>query len=236
MRSIDGRWGRTWYIGKDIYVGASLHNYGEYNPDETEMIISLATEAGKDRLCLDIGANFGVMAQALEANGFTCIAFEPQPYVYSVLKKNVSGQCYNLGLGDEIAVAKMPKILDGAKANYGGMGIGLRSELGTIDVNVLTLDSLCLDNIGFMKIDVEGFEEKVLTGGRETILRDKPIMYIEDDRVALSASLRKYIKELGYTIEEHKPMLYRENNFFGLKKNIWAPNSFASHNIICHPC
>lgn len=245
MRSVKGRWGEVWYIGKDEYVGRSLHNYGEYNPDETEKILELAKKSmkcynadGTNRyleLCLDIGANFGVMAQALEANGFTCIAFEPQPYVYSVLRKNVRGECHNVGLGDVPGIAKMPKILDGAKANYGGMGIGFKSELGTIDVEVRTLDSFNFQNVGFMKIDVEGFEEKVLIGGRETIARCKPIMYIEDDRQEKSASLRKYITELGYTIEEHFPPLYRENNFFGLKKNVWDKN-FVSHNIICMPC
>ncbi len=233
MRSVKGRWGEVWFIGKDEYVGKSLFNYGEYNPDETEMIISLA--GIKNGLCLDIGANFGVMAQALEATGFTVIAFEPQPDVYAVLKKNVRGVCHNVGLGSEAGIAKMPKILTGSRANYGGMGIGFKSELGTIDVKVATLDSLDLDNVGFMKIDVEGFEEKVLIGGRKTILRDKPIMYIEDDREALSASLRKYIVGLGYSIEEHKPLLYRENNFFGKKKNVWD-RVYASHNLICRPC
>lgn len=230
MRSVKGRWGEVWYIGKDEYVGRSLHNYGEYNPDETEKILSLASG-----LCLDIGANFGVMAQALEYNGFTCIAFEPQPYVFGVLRKNVHGECHNCGLGDVAGTAKMPRILNGDRANYGGMGIGMRSEIGTIDVEVRTLDSFEFEDIGFMKIDVEGFEERVLRGGASTIARCRPIMYIEDDRAALSASLRTYIVSLGYSIEEHKPLLYRENNFFGLKKNIWAPYNYASHNIICRP-
>ena len=235
MRSVKGRWGEIWFYGKDEYVGRSLFNYGEYNPDETEMILALATEAGKDRLCLDIGSNFGVMAQAIEANGFTCVAFEPQPDVYDVLVKNVHGITMNIGLGDVPGVAKMAKILRGSRANYGGSGIGFRSELGTIDVRVDTLDNIGFSNVGFMKIDVEGFEEKVLQGGKELILRDRPIMYIEDDRTALSASLRAYIVGLGYTIEEHKPPLFRENNFFKNKKNVWGKN-YVSHNIICRPC
>lgn len=230
VRSVVGRWGTVYYEGKDEYVGKSLHNYGEYNPDETEMILSLASG-----LCLDIGANFGVMGQALEANGFSVVSFEPQPYVFSILSKNVRGEKHNCGLGLEPGVAKMPKILDGDRANYGGMGIGFRSTLGTIDVSVRTLDSFEFSDVGFMKIDVEGFEENVLRGGVETITRCRPIMYIEDDRQEKSASLRSFIKSLNYTIEEHKPLLYREKNFFGKKKNVWDRN-YASHNIICRPC
>lgn len=230
MRSVEGRWGTVWYIDKDEYVGRSLHNYGEYNPDETEMILSLAS--GR---CLDIGANFGVMGQALEASGFTVECFEPQPYVFDVLRKNVRGKCHNVGLGSVAETAKMPRILNGSRANYGGQGIGYRSDLGTIDVSVRTLDSFGFDDVGFMKIDVEGYEEKVLRGGIETITRCRPIMYIEDDRVDRSASLRAYITGLGYSIEEHKPLLYRSNNYFGLRRNIWDPYNYASHNIICKP-
>lgn len=229
IRSVEGRWGTIYYEGKDEYVGKSIHNYGEYNPDETEMIISLAKG-----ICLDIGANFGVMTQALEKSGFECIAFEPQPYVYSILKKNVK-VCHNFALGDEPGTAKMLRIFDGDKANYGGNGIlNHRVMNPTIDIEVKTLDSLNLENIGFMKIDVEGFEEKVLRGGIETIKRCRPTMYIEDDRLENSISLRAFIRSLGYTIKEHKPLLYRENNFFGKKKNIWDKD-YASHNIICEP-
>lgn len=230
MRYVDGRWGRIWFIGKDEYVGRSLFHYGEYNPDETEKILSLA-----NGLCLDIGANFGVMGQALEHAGFNVISFEPQPDVFKILCKNVEGMCHNVGLGSEAGIAKMPKILLGAKANYGGMGIGFKSDLGTIDVKVRTLDSYNFNGVGFMKIDVEGFEEKVLRGGVKTIERCRPIMYIEDDRVELRDSLRKYIKSLGYSIEEHKPRLYREDNYFGYKKNVWD-RDYASHNLICMPC
>lgn len=230
MRYVDGRWGRTWFYGKDEYVGRSLFFYGEYNPDETETIIGLA-----NGLCLDIGANFGVMGQALEASGFEVISFEPQPDVYNVLSKNVRGTCYNLGLSDSADTLSMPKILTGSRANYGGQSIGTRSELGTIPVDVITLDSLELSNVGFMKIDVEGFEERVLRGAVDTIARCRPIMYIEDDRVDRRASLRAFITSLGYTIEEHQPPLYREKNFFNHKRNVWARN-YASHNLICRPC
>jgi FkbM family methyltransferase len=234
MRSVEGRWGQTWFIDKDIYVGASLFHYGEYGPDETEMIIALAAEAGQDRLCLDIGANFGVMAQALETSGFRCEAFEPQPDVFSCLVRNVKGKCHQLAVGDAAGTAKMPKILNGAKANYGGMGLGFRSELGTIDVPVTTIDSLNYADVGFVKLDVEGYEEKALRGAAETITRCRPILYVEDDRANKSASLRDYIAFLGYTIKEHKPTLFRENNFFGSHKIPWGGN-IMSTNLICRP-
>lgn len=227
---VEGRWGRVKFFLKDEYVGRSLYNYGEYGPDETEKIIALA-----DGLCLDIGANIGCISQALVVSGMPVIAFEPQPEVFKVLDENVVCEKYNVALGGEIGVAKMPKVYYSAKGNFGGLGIGAKSIYGSYDVPVRTLDSFELQDVGFMKIDVEGFELEVLRGGRETINRCKPIMYIEDDRIDKRKALRAAIVELGYTIEEHYPALYRENNFFGLKKNIWDME-YASHNLICMPC
>src|SRR5574343_341122 len=133
IRSVEGRWGKIYYEGEDEYVGKSLHNYGEYNPDETEMILSLAKP---NKLCLDIGANFGVMTQALEHKGFECVAFEPQPYVYKILINNVKN-AYNCALGEQPGVAKMLRIFDGDRANYGGNGIISNAGFNpTIDVEV----------------------------------------------------------------------------------------------------
>lgn len=233
---IDSRWGKTKFLLKDEYVGKSLYWYGEYNPDETEMILSLAT---KDRLCLDIGANIGVISQALLANGFSVEAFEPQPEICSILGENlafVGGEYnhYNVAVGAQEGIAPMPKVQYGAKGNFGGLGIGTKSIYGSYNVPVQTIDSFKFADVGFMKIDVEGYELEVLQGAEETINRCKPVMYIEDDRMEKSAALRKMIGLLGYEIEEHKPTLYRENNHFGLKKNVWDRN-FASHNLICRP-
>jgi FkbM family methyltransferase len=213
-----------------------MYYYGEYNPDETEAILSLAKGT-----CLDIGANIGVISQALLANDFQVVAFEPQPEIFKLLElncasaaKTISYQVFNTAVGSEPGTAKMPKVHYSAKGNFGGLGIGTPSYLGNIEVPVVTIDSFNFVDVGFMKIDVEGYEYEVLLGATETIDRCKPTLYIEDDRQDKSRALRQYIYDLGYEIEEHRPTLYRENNFFGLKKNVWDRN-YASHNLVCKP-
>lgn len=238
-KEIEGRWGRCKFFRKDEYVGKSLWYYGEYNPDETEMIIGLAP---RDMLTLDIGANMGVISQALLATGHDVVAFEPQPEVFRLLEFNCENafgsgrtyKVYNTAVGSSAGMAKMPKVYYGEKGNFGGLSLGMHSIYGSYDVPVTTIDSYGFNNIGFMKIDVEGYELEVLKGAYETITRCNPIMYIEDDRTAKSAALREHIRALGYSIEEHKPTLYRELNHFGLRKNVWDKN-YASHNLICRP-
>jgi hypothetical protein len=128
----------------------------------------------------------------------------------------------------------MPVVKYSAKGNFGGLGIGTPSIYGSYSVPVNTLDSFAYENVGFIKIDVEGYEYEVLQGAQATISRCRPIMYIEDDRAEKSRALRKLIDLLGYDIEVHQPTLYREQNYFNHKKNVWDRN-FASHNLICRP-
>ena len=217
MKSVNGRWGEVWFYENDSYVGFSLDKYGEYNPDETECIISLAD---KNKLCLDVGANFGVISQALETSGFTCVAFEPQPDIYELMCKNVKGLTYNVALGDEEGIGVMPLVPPNRSLNYGGFRVGTESKLGSINVPIRTLDSYNFKNVGLIKIDVETYEEKVLRGAEKLIEECRPILYVEDNRD--NPNLRSYILSLGYWFEEHNPPLYRENNFFGLKENIWG--------------
>ena len=217
------------FFGKDTYIGKSLYAYGEWSGDECLKILELANGQ-----CLDIGANVGFMSMAMESLGLEVIAFEPQPEIYGLLRKNMRGKCMNVALGNIVDMVKMPRISYSRNGNYGGCGIGMKSELGTINVSCMRLDDLGL-RPGFVKIDVEGYELEVLRGGKETILAHKPIMYIEDDRPEKSRELRAYITELGYTIEEHQPKMFRTNNFKGRTDNIWGVD-YISKNIICRPC
>lgn len=230
-RTVDGRWGKCTYLSKDIYVGGSMHNYGEFSPDETEKILSLA--AGR---CLDVGANIGCISQALLAKGFNVAAFEPQPEIFKLLTINCpTAENLNAACGASEGTATMPKLHYSEKNNFGGVSLGMVGMFGSYNVPVITIDSLGYDDVGFIKIDVESYELEVLQGAHSTIKRCKPILYIEDDRMEKRSVLRDYITELGYKYELTQPSLFRENNFFNNKKDIWAPKRVASLNLICTP-
>ena len=76
------------------------------------------------------------------------------------------------------------------------------SRIDTITVRVKTLDDLNISNIGFVKIDVEGFEMQVLEGGARTIRENMPNMMVEIERRHLGESgvyrIFDYLKALGY--------------------------------------
>lgn len=233
LQTVNGRYGPCTFIKGDEYLGRSVFSYGEYNKEECEHIVALANER-KGELVLDIGANIGNVSQALVAAGHEVRAFEPQPEVYNCLIKNIKPEwCLNVGLGDRNTEMFMPALDYSKKGNFGGISIGGNSG---IVVKVNTLDSYNFEKkIGLLKIDVESFEEKVLRGAYDTIMRDRPIIYLEADRPEKLLSLGNYLKnELKYIYVEHNPPLYSPNNFFGNKKNIWGKN-FVSKNWECRP-
>jgi FkbM family methyltransferase len=232
LKTIDGRWGPITFFEKDQYVGRSLWYLGEYGPDETEKILELADP---DRLCLDIGANIGVITQALLWSGHKVVAFEPQTEVYKLLKKNCRGaEVVNAAVGSTKGTATMPKLQYSVKNNFGGISLNMKSAI-TYPVDVVAIDDFRYENVGFIKLDVEGWELEALKGMVNTIGRCRPTMYIEDDRPEKSRALREFITSLGYKIEEHNPALYRQKNFFKCTKSCWDRN-YISKNIICTPC
>ncbi len=74
-------------------------------------------------------------------------------------------------------------------------------DLAEINVPRHRLDGYSLREIGFIKIDVEGHEDSVLLGARETIARDKPNLLIEIEELHNPGGLSRLpvlLKEWGY--------------------------------------
>ena len=56
-----------------------------------------------------------------------------------------------------------------------------------------------LNNIGFIKIDVEGFEYKVLQGFENTIINNKPVIFIEIHNSDINSKITlSKLYEFGY--------------------------------------
>ena len=62
-------------------------------------------------------------------------------------------------------------------------------------------DILANNNIGFIKIDVEGHEENVLNGAIEIIKRNKPVLLVEIEEKHSKKNVQEslnFINSLGY--------------------------------------
>jgi FkbM family methyltransferase len=131
-------------------------------------------------------------------------AFEPNPYPLGNLKylvdKNVTILPIALGNNDGPIAIKIPHHENGWSSNGASLSPKTEEPGKVIDIQCRKLDSLNIDNIGLIKIDVEGFEIEVLKGAKNTILRNKPTMIIENESVHTEDTNELFLimNELGF--------------------------------------
>ena len=133
-------------------------------------------------LLLDVGAAVGGTAHKMQRAppDSTVIAFEPNPANWPHFEKrngaNPNIQLMKAALSNEQGAVKFASRHsisgdDPRWAKYaGGSSIGRVQDDGDIDIPAITLDDVLGDRTAlFCKIDVQGFEPKVLQGARRAI-------------------------------------------------------------------
>jgi FkbM family methyltransferase len=160
------------------------------------------------RNAVDIGANKGTYTYALSRLAKRVWAFEPNPKMFDVLRRaaaaNVTASMVALSDRSGQAELRVPRMRKGGFSNQGASlsATKIADNYRSVTVEARRLDDLALPDIGFMKIDVEGFEQEVLDGARETIRQSRPVILIEMEErytgIPIEAALRRVV-ELGYT-------------------------------------
>lgn len=173
-----------------------------------------------DANCLDIGAHIGWYSVSLARKAKHVYAFECSPKSFNYLCANLTLNKldyqvtkYNCALSDTEGEVDyyIRDALDGGGNGITKLDYDVQKNTNTIKVPAKTLDSFNLDNISFIKIDVEGHELSVLKGAVETIKKNNhpPILFEswdpEKDAQGWNASeLRKnlfeFIQSIGYKI------------------------------------
>jgi FkbM family methyltransferase len=131
------------------------------------------------RTALDVGAWWGPWTWWLARRARLVHAFEPNVDVAAALTRVVlpNVRVHAQALSDTIGEAEL-------SIPYGGRGTEGRASLlprqgRPVTVPTVSLDSLDIPDIGFVKIDVEGHELAVLEGAARTLGRDRPNVLLE---------------------------------------------------------
>ncbi|WP_322995286.1 FkbM family methyltransferase [Castellaniella sp.] len=171
-------------------------------PYELEMLRNMASHLQQGDVVLDVGANIGNHSLYLASvAGCRVEAFEPNPSLCQALQSSIALN----GLGDRINVhqAGVADIQGYAHfshldpANLGAQS--LEVSQGTDEIVLVCLDQLDLPApIRMIKIDVEGMELQVLSGARQLIEKDSPILYVEAQDETRFSSIQDFLFELGY--------------------------------------
>ena len=152
----------------------------------------------KEGLMLDIGANIGSHCVQFKHHfpGIEIYAFEPFKENFDVLIQNTKQykdiKCFNIGVGSRNSIVHFN---DGHKNNSGVVQIVRNSNNPNI---VLSLDDLSINPVSFIKIDVEGHELSSFEGMKLLLKRDKPLIWLEDNK----GKAVPYLQSLGYKILE----------------------------------
>lgn len=164
-------------------------------------------------ILFDIGANMGQYSLIAAKKGLKVHAFEPEAQNFALLVRNIAIN----GLSDlvtawpialsnkpDIAVLHLSTLIPGGSChafgentNYAGQTKQFPFQQGSISS---TLDRFC-DQYGFcdhIKLDVDGFEHKVIQGGGNVVKRCKSILI-----------------EINTNLEEHRDLVSYMTNQLG---------------------
>ncbi|MEH2235666.1 FkbM family methyltransferase [Nostoc sp.] len=159
----------------------------------------------KNRVAIDIGANKGLYSYALSKFCRVVHAFEPQPGTAEVIGKSRIDniKINNVALSDtEGTLTLHIPIIRGEIYSALASFREPEGQHQDIEVPIKRLDDYNFQDVSFIKIDVEGHESHVIEGGRQTILREKPVLLVEIEQRHLGSEpievVFEKITDLGY--------------------------------------
>lgn len=146
--------------------------------------------ADRRRHAVDIGAHVGLWSMHLVKLFGHVTAFEPNLSLWDLFLWNLDGcakvTLHRVALGQASGTAELV-VYQGhsGHSHVGAIGepikeIGQGHALERLQpVSIEPLDQFGLDEVDFIKIDVEGLERQVVLGAAETIRRCRPVIVVE---------------------------------------------------------
>ncbi len=137
------------------------------------------SHVGSGRIAVDGGANVGAYSRRLAQNFNTVHAFEPAPDTYAALQRNIEE--WKLQKSVILHNQALSNVTENValQTKRGGRSLSRRIS-GPGEIPAVTIDSLQLDEVDFIKLDIEGYEYNALLGARDTIERCRPAVLFED--------------------------------------------------------
>jgi len=215
---------QTNQAGLTYGVGYQFLTQGRFEPEEIQRILALLNLRrqyfGDGVVMLDCGANIGAVTipAGIEMTGWgKVISFEAQERIYYALAGNVAiNNCFNVkaiysAIGNPVGqeYLDIPIIDYTIPSSFGSLElrpnqynefIGQQIDYQkTQKVPLVSVDSLELDRVDFIKIDVEGMEVDALKGALNTIEKYKPILTVEFLKSGYEP-VAQFLAALGYQL------------------------------------
>ena len=201
----------------DSHIGRQISKLGYWAGGDIELIkqlIEFLLTKKESVMFYDVGANIGTHSLAIAKTfGAKVIvrSFEAQRQVFNMLCGTIALNglsnvyCHNLAVSDgEFDKIKIPLPSYNEPNNFGGLELTppLRSDNQSMVVNsyeevaTTTLDAFN-EPVDFIKMDIEGMEDKALRGAYFLFEKYKPICFVEIYKTDVDF-LVKFFTEMGY--------------------------------------
>lgn len=176
-------------------------------------MLMMATIIRIEGAFIDVGANTGIYSvmASIIAPGRQVLAFEPFQTALDAINRNVAInnlehtiKISNVALSNRSgrAILHVPDPSHGLIETSASLEAEFKphhASNSVIEVEVSTLDAIDVEGpIGVIKVDIEGHEYAFLEGAKESISRDRPIIFIELLNAAPMHKIRKIARELNY--------------------------------------
>jgi len=223
--------GKVTLYQNELFIGKYFRE-NKYWDEDT--LWKLKEYINPDRNILEIGGHCGtstiVYASFLNLEKKIYV-YEPQKKLYDLLVQNINQNglenkifpfnygvfCYNGlgnmhdtdidGWGGNVAKRYDEEINDGC--NFGGIALGKHGE----SVNLTTIDSMELEDIGFIHCDAQGSEPFIFSKALETIKKHRPVIYYENVEVDKDVFAEALFNNILNTYSD-----YFEESKFDVKK------------------
>lgn len=173
---------RGWaYPDDDHFMSSHMPASGEYQGSHFHGAMA---HVKRRKVAVDGGAHVGTWSKMLSERFEQVISFEPSADTHEALLHNLAQfGCGNVTVRHQALGAARGRVrmtLEGFDKAIQMGNTGARFVRPGDDVEQITLDSLQLETLDFLKLDVEGSELYAMQGARGTLVRCKPIVLFED--------------------------------------------------------
>jgi FkbM family methyltransferase len=212
--------GITYELALEELIDKSIYYSGCFESTTTDAIRRLCKPG---MVILDVGANVGChalrMAQLVGRTG-RVIAFEPMPWANGKIRKNLSLNhlgnvtVENFGLSDEACTARVHFRSSWKTIGEKRGGEAVESTR-TCSVDFVRVDDYlvrhAIGRVDLVKLDVDGYEFKVLRGAANLLTAHKPVIVIELGAYSLRA-VGDRIEDMVAFLAERGYRFYRETD------------------------
>lgn len=237
-------------IDPNDVIGKTILHQGIYDKTGLYFIEQILSKL-KPSVIFDIGASIGNHALRMSQHCQSLYLFEPQATLVAQLKTTASlnnlhhWHIFNVGLSDEEKKLTLYKNLrSNIETSFVAelKGDDFLTEESQVCIGDEIVKRNTLSSLDFIKIDVEGFEAKVILGLQHSIQKFRPVIFMEWDKEITKEQFRKYdvfskvfanyeikaITRSPYASSLHKRILRKMRRIFarGMNRKRWTIGAF----------